>query len=106
MGERPRQKRFKTLVVWGTLGLVAGCCVALGAMLAYSAALPGTGLSGQVCAGFTTVPHLRVGVAWYSPISSNLPLLMISPYRICVDVPYAAWGSILPSISGEWVFPP
>ena len=97
---------LRASVVWGALGLAVGCCLALGGLLAYSAIQPATGLNGKVCGGITIAPHLGVGVAWYSPISSNLPSLMLSPYRVCVDVPYTAWGSILPTISGEWVFPP
>jgi hypothetical protein len=82
-----------------------GCCAAIGILQAYSAAPPVMGLTGQVCAGIMTIPSTKIGVAWYSPISSYLPPLMQSPYVACVEVPYM-WVSTLPSISGEWVFPP
>ena len=63
------------------------------------------GLSGSVCVGATTQPYLRVGVAWCSPISSYLPSLMLSPYAVCVDVPYQLI-SLFPKLAGEVLFPP
>ncbi len=51
------------------------------------------------------LPHLRVGVGWCSPISSYLPSLMLSPYAVCVDVPYQLI-SLFPKLAGEVLFPP
>ncbi|MFP4395410.1 MAG: hypothetical protein ACLFTI_09120 [Anaerolineales bacterium] len=56
----------------------------------------------QVCIGAATTPHLQVGVAWYSPLSSYIGPLAFSPYAVCINVPWLTTRSL----SGEWMLPP
>ncbi len=78
-------------------------CMLLGA-LSWSGQLRINTLSLHVCGGFITTPHFQVGVSWVSPVSSYLPPLMLSPYKICVDIP--ALLQVPGALHGEWLLPP
>lgn len=105
-GSQSQLKKLLSLLLAGVLVIGMTCCLVGGGIWVYSAAQGGVaGLPGRVCAGATMLPHLRVGVGWCSPISSYLPSLMLSPYAVCVDVPYQLI-SLFPKLAGEVLFPP
>jgi hypothetical protein len=89
----------------GLAGVCTTCCVLLALAVIGSSSSTWSGLNGQVCAGLETTPSLKVGIAWYLPISSYLPPLMGSPYKVCFVIPLPL-AARLPSMAGEWVFPP
>lgn len=103
------RKRRNLSLVWLLLAVLLICCCCAAGAAALSkpgGGGPGSsGLSAQVCAGFTTTPRFQAGIAWYTLISSYYPPLMVSPYVVCVEVPWSlalSW----PSMAGEVVFPP
>jgi hypothetical protein len=61
------------------------------------------GLATNFCVGWTTTPRFQVGLAWTSPISSYMPPLMMSRYKVCVDIPS---GLAPRRINGEFMLPP
>lgn len=104
---KPRYKRRRSCL-WLSLTAFIGTCLLLAVVLAYklvdtqgSAAID---LGFTVCAGITAAPSWQIGVAWYNPLSSNLPPIMISPYKLCFETPY---NSIFQDrLSGQIAFPP
>ncbi len=63
----------------------------------------GTSLGTRSCVGVVTSPSLQIGFAWASPLSSYLPPLMFSKYKVCVDLPMSLSSK---TINGEWMLPP
>jgi len=94
---------------WLLLGavLLFCCCCAAGVLVLGKPGIgPGwSGINGQVCAGFATTPRFQVGIAWYTLISSYYPPLMMSPYVVCVEVPWSL-AQTWPSMAGQVVLPP
>lgn len=62
-----------------------------------------SGLSTNLCAGWTTTPRFQLGIAWVSPLSSYMPPLQVSRYKLCVDLPP---GLSPKRINGEFMLPP
>lgn len=67
--------------------------------------IPNTGnpLTTQSCVGIVTKPSFQVGFAWANPLSSYLPPLMFSKYKVCVNLPMD-WST--KRINGEFMLPP
>lgn len=87
------------------LALVAICILGINALNWYATHSPNVGMTATVCAGFTTTPKIRFGLAWQSMVSSYLSPLTISPFAICTNVPHNWLTAGLPIHSWEWLWP-
>jgi hypothetical protein len=91
------------LLVGGLVVVCAGACLVAGVLAGRRPGAPSApGLTVHVCAGLVTDPRWRVGVGWYSPLSSYRGPLASSPYALCADVP---WPFRTRQLSGEWLIP-
>ncbi len=107
--QQPPGRRAGLVGACAGAALLAVCLVGLVGLAVVNnraAGLPFGGLTARVCAGVTPTPKVRLGVSWALPISSYLPALMLSPWKVCADLPADWVRPLLPSIAGEWLFPP
>ncbi|MCB8966667.1 MAG: hypothetical protein H6660_07195 [Ardenticatenaceae bacterium] len=89
-----------------TIALLLLLFICLGSLLLVrgNSAVPtsGVALGARMCAGIATKP-MQIGIAWALPISSYLPPIMFSRYKVCIDLPPALSPS---RINGQFVLPP
>jgi hypothetical protein len=108
MSDRPEGSLIRLLAVAvGTLALILTCigyCMVSTPVVGSStfSRMPGV-LTIHACVGVTTIPSLRAGIAWYSPLSSYRGPLSTSPYAVCADIP---WPRMPRSLHREWMLPP
>jgi hypothetical protein len=88
------------------LALCLGCAASAATVNWYSTSWMAPGLPVQVCIGLITRPRVQIGIGWYSPLSSALHPLALTPLKACLDVPEAWISPLMPTLSGRWVFPP
>jgi hypothetical protein len=72
----------------------------------YATTSPRAGLPAIVCAGMTLGPHVQIGAAWQSPLSSYYSPLTDSPLAICTHVPQTWLSPTLTRHSWEFLWPP
>lgn len=93
-------KKAKWLLSGTVVLIISLSCIVL-LLVGNSSAVPG--LSTNLCVGWTTTPRFQLGIAWVSPLSSYMPPLMISRYKLCVDL---SPGLAPRRINGEFMLPP
>ena len=103
-----RPRRFQpgaAAIAMILLAAVLACLVAALSLNWYAASTPSAGLPVTACAGFVLTPHLQIGAAWQSPLSSYLSPLATSPFAACVHLPHA-WVAPTRTIhTWEWLWP-
>ena len=99
IGKKQKSTRSRLITI---IGILTAVCM-VSTILLFVVPRRSGYLGTQTCVGVVTTPSFQVGVAWANPISSYLPPLLFSKYKVCVDLPIE-WSTT--RINGEWMLPP